>query len=177
MSCTRLSDERLVDLLFGEACPEQRAHAADCPSCGRRLRRLEQTLLRVGSAEVPEPSPLYWPALRRSVGRQIERSRRLWRWAPLAAAAAVLVAAFGIAPGDRIQAPGSPAPALPSWVALPPVGEDVGVEVLEGMLSTGVQDEDLIGCSGLAPCLASLSESETQALVEALRAELKGVDS
>jgi hypothetical protein len=75
------------------------------------------------------------------------------------------------------MAPSSTEPALPAWVALPPAAEDAGLDVIGGLLSTGSGQEDLGDCNGLAPCLGSLSETETRALVEALRAELKGVDS
>lgn len=175
MTCTRLSDESLIDLLFGGGPDADRAHVAACPECALRLRELEASLARVRSADQPEPSPFYWAALRRNVRRRV-RQVRSWRFAPFAAAAAALVVAIGVVSGER-PASRSAEPTLPAWVALPPAGEDAGLDVIGGLLSTDSAAEDIAGCTGLAPCLGSLSDTETRALVEALRAEMKGVDS
>jgi hypothetical protein len=174
MTCTRVSDESLIDLLFGDGPDADRAHVAGCPGCAGRLRELEASLARARSAELPEPSPFYWAALRRNVRRRVGQVRS-WRWAPFAAAAAALLVAIGVVSGER-PASRSPGPALPAWVALPPAGEDAGLDVIGGLLSSG-SEEDLGACTGLAPCLASLSDAETRALVDALRADLEGVDS
>jgi len=180
MTCARLTDESLVDALFGDPTPGDRGHIAACPDCAARLREAETTLAGLRQAELPEPSPFYWAALRRNVRARVETSRRVWRWAPLAAAAAVLVAivSLGPRPGQHVPAP---EPRLPAWAALPPAAEDPALEVIEGALAEAPESTLAAappgGCSGLAPCLASLSESETRALVESLRSELGRVDS
>jgi hypothetical protein len=175
MTCTRVSDESLVDLLFDAGSADDRAHVAGCADCGGRLQPLEATLVQVRSADLPEPSPFYWSRLRQDVRGRISQIRG-WRWAPLAAAAASLVFALAVVSGNRTMAvPGERV--LPAWAALPPASDDTGLVVIEGLLSSGPDQDDLGGCNGLAPCLASLNEAETQVLIETLRAEMKGVDS
>ena len=121
-------------------------------------------------AEVPEPSPFYWEAFRRSVERRIEsdstgRSRR-WAWLPLVAtAAAVLLAVPALRPA---LAP-APAAVLPAWSALPPADQDTGLAVLEGL---DIADADLSAVEGerdVVEALADLSDDEAREFQDALR--------
>jgi len=47
MTCTRVSDESLVGLLFDAGSADDRAHVAGCADCGGRLHALEATLVQV----------------------------------------------------------------------------------------------------------------------------------
>jgi hypothetical protein len=125
-------------------------------------------------AEVPEPSPLYWEAFRRQVGRRIlSEDRTSWRWrlVPLLAAAAALVVIVpSLKPG---RAPGSLAPVVPGWSALPPAEEDPGLVVLQGLAASNPELAPPREGRGLAELLGDLSEEESLALTDALRKKLK----
>jgi hypothetical protein len=91
---------------------------------------------------------------------------------PLAAAAAALLV-IGISVVDRAPAPGGTPMTLPAWTALPPVDEDEGLLVVSGFAEDGVEGlewSDLEEGRGLGAFVASLSEDESEALIEALRA-------
>jgi len=131
-------------------------------------------------AEVPEPSPLYWEAMRRSVGRRIaEEPRRPPRWAwlgPLAAAAAVL-AVVALTTGRTHAPSGSPAPALPAWSALPPAEDDPSLEVLEGLEVADGGLAELDTGRGVGAFLAGLSDDDYRALADSLRGAGQGGES
>jgi len=160
-----VSDERLMDLLEGGGGRSEREHARACGACAARLGEARSGLELARAAEVPEPSSLYWQAMRRGVGKRIaEEPRRTawWSWLiPLAAAAAVVVY---LSPRPEV----APAPPLPAWSALPPAEEDPGQAVLEGLAvadgGLGAWDEG----RGLGAFVAGLSDEESNALVEAL---------
>jgi hypothetical protein len=124
-------------------------------------------------AEVPEPSPFYWEAFRRQVGRRVgrERHRTLRLWAPAFAAAAAVTVAIGLV-SHRPTPAAVPASTLPAWSpALPAAGDD-DLAVL-GM--TAPRPDELVpaaGCTGISRCLSDLNEDESRALAEALRREL-----
>ena len=129
---------------------------------------------------MPEPSPLYWEAMRRSVERRIaEEPRRSPRWAwlaPLAATAAV-VTVVALTTG-RTHAPAAlPGPTLPAWSALPPAEDDASLEVLEGVAvadgDLGTDDEG----RGVGAFLAGLSDEEYRALADSLREAGQGGES
>jgi hypothetical protein len=173
-------DEALADLAEGGGAAADRAHADACAACASRLAEVRTTLELARRAVVPEPSPLYWDAMRRSVGRRIgeePRARALPAWlAPLAAAAA-LVAAVALTTG-RTQAPSAtPAPGLPAWSALPEPQDDPSLVVLEGLAAGGDGLEALGEGAGVGPFLASLSDEDCQALAESLRSAGKGGES
>jgi hypothetical protein len=89
-----LSAENLMDLVEGVGDGGARAHLASCSPCRSLLDEAVVGLAWAREAEVPEPSPLYWEAFRRQVGRRIVREvRTAWRWRliPLLAASAALV--------------------------------------------------------------------------------------
>jgi hypothetical protein len=168
-----LSEIELVDLLGDEAGPEVVTHVARCEDCRERLGELRQGLDLAREAHVPEPSPFYWQTFRRQVRRGIGRAvtPRLGfgfgtYWA-VAAAALAIVALLLPAPGAGVS--GGRAV---TWSALPPQGEDVGLQVLSAL----EQDDDLgslVEC-GWASCLAELTDEERLAVAAALREELEG---
>jgi hypothetical protein len=174
-------DESLPDLAFGRGSEAERAHAAACPSCASRVAEVRSALDLARRVEVPEPSPPYWDAMRRSVGRRISeepRPRTWWAWvAPLAAGAA-LVAAVTLTTGRSHPAsPTAPAPGLPAWSALPDAGDDPSLVVMEGL---AVEDDALANFDeggGVGSFLASLSDEDDRALAAWLRAVGKGGES
>src|SRR6185295_17665420 len=89
---THLSDESVIDVATGEGRASDREHAAACADCAGRVQASRDALALLQRADVPEPSPLYWEALRSGVRQKIaDDRRRVPAWAmlvPLAAAAA-----------------------------------------------------------------------------------------
>ena len=176
-----VSNEAVVDLAEGLGSEPDRTHVAGCGSCTARVEEMRAGLSLAGSADVPEPSPLYWEAMRRSVGRRIaQEARPSWRrdWlAPLAAAAALVVAVVALTVG-RSHAPSvAPEPTLAAWFALPPAEDDASLQVLEGL---AVADGDLGALDegrGAGAFVASLSEEESRALAESLRGAGQGGES
>ena len=167
-----VTDESLPDLAEGLGSEADLAHAAGCATCASRLAEVRSALSAARRADVPEPSPLYWEAMRRSVGRRIgeePRRRPGWAWlAPLAAAGA-LVAAIVLTTG-RAQAPSAtPAPGLPAWSALPDAQDDPSLPVLEGFAAEDADLSALDEGSGVGPFLASLSDEDDRALADSLR--------
>jgi hypothetical protein len=119
---------------------------------------------------VPEPSPLYWEAMRRSVGRRIAEDRhRAPRWLvpALSLAAVVAVVVFTTA---RAHAPSiPPPPTLPAWSALPPLEDDPSVPALEGLVASAPELEEVEEGRGLTAFLAGLSDEDYRALADSLR--------
>ncbi len=168
-----LSEERLLDVVEGAAAEDARAHVAACPACRRRVDEAALGLALAHEAEVPEPTPLYWEAFRRQVGRRIlSEDRTSWRWrlVPLLAAAAALIV---IVPSLKAPAGGSLAPVVPAWSALPPAEEDPGWVVLEGLAASDPELAPPREGRGVAELLGDLSEEESLALTDALRKKLK----
>jgi hypothetical protein len=168
-----LSDERLADaLLLGTVDDAARAHLQACPACSGRLAEAEAGLALARRDDVPEPSPLYWEALRRNVGRRVADEPRRLSWtawlAPVAAAAgiAVLVIARGPIGAPVPVASPTAAAVLPSWSALPPLDEDEALPVLEGVVAVAGTGWD----EGKGPdeYVAGLSEDEQAAVAAAL---------
>jgi hypothetical protein len=173
------SEECLLAVAEGGGREADRAHVAACAECGSRVEEARAGLALAGKADVPEPSPLYWGAMRRGIGRRIEadRARARWTWlAPLAAAAAVVVVvalARGPAPGP--VAP--PVPVLPAWSALPPAEDDASLQVLEGLAVADAGREAFDEELGVGSLLADLSDEETRALTDSLRGAGQGGES
>jgi hypothetical protein len=174
-----VSDEALAELLEEAGSAADREHAASCPACGTRLSEARAELELARSADVPEPSPLYWEAFRRNVGRRIaEEPGPRWRWglwvplATVAAAAAFAVAVVVRTPGPTAaeRAAGlGPSPVVPAWSALPPAEEDVSLDVMEGL---AVADGGLTAWAegrGLGAFVGGLTDEESAALAETLR--------
>ena len=153
------------------------AHVAGCIHCQRRLDELREGLELARADEVPEPDAVTLARLHRGVMEQVEvlEHRRRWLMWPGLAAAALLAIATAISV-TRAPEPMNLAGA-PVWSALPPLEQDVGFTILEGV----APDQELLeargGCLDLASCLMGLNESERLALVGELRDELSGRES
>jgi hypothetical protein len=173
-----VSDDAVVDLALGAGTASERAHAGRCEACARRVREAASALELAQRAEVPEPSPFYWQALRHGVSQRIaDEGRSTRRWAilvPLAAAAAVLAV---IVNGPTLPVKGPLAPGLAAWSALPLEEEDDGLRVLEGLaLSSGELAEWDRG-EGLSGYLANLTDDESRVLAVTLRERGQGGES
>ena len=170
-----LSDEKLMDLVEGAGEGEAREHLAACPACRARVEEAGHGLALARSADVPEPSALYWEAFRRQVGRRLVLEHRTsWRWRliPLLAAAAAMIVVVPSIRGPRLN-PTSRAAVVPAWSALPPADDDPGLSVLAGFAAS--EGELLPPREGreVTELLGDLTEEESLALADALRAQLK----
>ncbi len=169
-----LSEERLFDAVDSGADAAERAHLEACAECRALRDEVRAGLALAREAEVPEPSPLFWEAFRRQVGRRIVAEERpRWRsWLlPLAATAAVLAFVVPFVKGPA-SGPAGGAPVLPAWSALPPAEEDEGLALLEG---SGVAEADLAAVGemkGLDEVLGDLSDEEQDAVAKLLRARV-----
>lgn len=173
-----LSEAQLVDALFARALGAQADHLAACAVCRTRLAAATEGLSLARSAAVPEPSPLYWQLFARQLDGRLRAqrpSRRPWL-APLLAAAAAALALVSLLP--RLPSEPVPAPSSESalWQALPPLEQDAGARVLEGLGATLEEAYLLAGCE-LDECLADLSEAERRDLARLLSEELAGRES
>ena len=173
-----VSNDAVVDLALDAGTAAERAHASSCQACARRLEEARSALELAQRAEVPEPPPLYWQALRRGVSRRIaedgQRPRRFGILVPLAAAAAllaVLIAGRGWSKRAPVE------PGLAAWSALPVEAEDDGLRVLEGLALSGSELAEWDRAEGLAVTLANLTDDESRVLAETLRAHPKGGES
>ncbi len=173
-----VSDDRLVDVLEGRDAAD-RAHVEACPQCRARLREAQDALALAAGAGMPEPPPLYWESLRRQVSRRIEEEAAgrppFWRgfWlGPALAAAAVLVGIVTFLPRGTHQPTPASERRLPAWSALPPADEDEGLDFLRAVAPAVADAAPASICSGVAECVAVLSDEESQALTKSLREDL-----
>lgn len=158
-----LEDDVLLDVVEGAASVEATRHAAECPECARRTAEARAGWSMAAGAEAPEPSPLFWDAFRGRVGAAIDAtpSRRPYGgfFLPAFLAAAATVAAIAFLPRP-VTAPAAAPPTLAASSSLPEAEDAVAAEDL------------VAGCLDVAGCVADLSDEETRAFAEALRAEL-----
>lgn len=170
-----LSEERLLDVLEGNALAASRAHAETCARCSERLQSARAGLLLAREADaLPEPSPVYWDAFRRQLDRLILGGAGAWGWGlrPALATAAALAVLLTLLPGSPSRETAAPR-TLPAWSALPPLAEDSSFALLQG-LDAG---EDEVAAEslrhGVAGVVAELSDAEQKQFAEALQALLQ----
>jgi predicted anti-sigma-YlaC factor YlaD len=167
------ADDQLLDVVEGTAAPDVRGHVEGCAACRARVEAAGAGYRLALEADVPEPSPPYWEAFRRQVGRRVDQpAPAAWGWRPVLAATAALAALFLLLPS--VTAP-PPAPevveTLPAWSPLPEE-EDAGLEVLRALEPDVEVLRVAAGCRGMAECVAELNEEESRALADELRADL-----
>jgi hypothetical protein len=175
---SHVPDERLLDVMEGRGAAD-RAHVEACPQCRARLAEAKAGLELASVAGMPEPLPLYWEALRRQVSRRLDEDavgrpafwRRVWL-GPVVAAAAVLVGIVTFLPKATHQPTPAPQQHLPAWSALPPADEDEGLDFLRAVAPAVADAAPSAVCSGVAECVAALSDEESQALTDRLREEI-----
>ena len=167
---THLEDDVLMDVLEGQASAAAASHVAECAACAARVEEARAALADVAADEVPEPSPVFWTSFRARVRDGIGAGRpasRRWRpfVAPAFLAAAATVAAVSLMPvSPSVEVAPVPVATL-ATAAL----EDLAVEA-------AAAPEDLVACPDVAACVVSLTDDESHALAEALRAELASGD-
>lgn len=175
-----LTEESLLDMVLGKAGERARRHAEQCAACRARVADAQETLRVAERADVPEPSPLYWEAFRRQVGRRIEVEPSArpapWRFVP---AFAALTATLAIGWGLLARTSGpvfSPAtqPTLPAWSPLPAADdEDVGLTLIEALApSADAASVNVLAECPVEECLAGLSDEESRVVAESLRQQL-----
>ena len=104
-----LSEDALLDAVYGIAGNEADAHLRGCTDCAQRLHEWqEKRASTVASVEIPGD---FLAAQRRKIYERIERpSRKHWLWAPgLAAACALAVGIFVYHPAPQQQPVSKPA--------------------------------------------------------------------
>jgi len=173
-----LPEQRLLDVLEG-AGGADRVHVDACPQCQAHLADARAGLALALGAEMPEPSPRYWPSLRSQVRRRLDeggaRRPAFWRRfyvGPALATAALLAGIVTFLPVSHEAPAPLPAPPLAAWSALPPADEDPGLDVLRAVAPEVAEASPAAGCAAIAECMADLSEEETLALAESLQREI-----
>src|SRR5438105_4464009 len=93
-----LSEDALLDAVYGIAGSDAQAHLHGCAECAQRLNEWHEK--RVAAAESVEISSEFLAAQRKKIYERIERpSRKNWWWAPgLAAACALAIGVFAYHP-------------------------------------------------------------------------------
>jgi anti-sigma factor RsiW len=105
-----LSEDVLLDAIYGIADAESQAHVQACSECAARLSDWrERACARMEASEISEE---FLAAQRRKIYARIETQplpmwRRLWWWAPTLAAAAALVAGVFVFETHRASSPAS----------------------------------------------------------------------
>jgi hypothetical protein len=175
MRFSHLSDERALEIAVeaGDAS-EAHAHLEECDACRERVRSAREGWRLAVDADVPEPSPLYWEALRRRVGRAVDDTeRRLprWRFVALAAVVTAILAAIAVMIPVFVDMARERQDehVVEAWSALPQTDEDASLPTLEGMLAA--EAEQLSGCD-LGSCVVALSDEEIRIVAESLSAEM-----
>src|ERR1700692_4475752 len=96
-----LSEDALLDAVYGIAGNEAEAHLRGCANCAQRLHAWqEKRAATTASVDIPSE---FLAAQRRTIYERIERpSRKHWLWAPgLAAACALAVGVFVYHPAPQ----------------------------------------------------------------------------
>jgi anti-sigma factor RsiW len=103
-----LSEDALLDAVYGIAGNHAETHLRGCTDCAQRLHEWQEKRAATASMEV---SGEFLAAQRRKIYERIERpSRKRWLWAPgLAAACAVAVGIFVYHPAPQQQPVHKPA--------------------------------------------------------------------
>jgi len=125
-----LTPAEFVDLVDGTLAADREAHLAVCADCAATARDVEAALAAAMSADVPEPSPLFWPGVNARVQAAVRASTATgWReWlradvlVPLAGMALVVLAVASaieaLSPGrHQVAAVVGAAADAPAWTA------------------------------------------------------------
>jgi hypothetical protein len=137
-----LTPDEFVDLLDGALPAERRAHVDTCAACQATAADVREALAAAESLEVPEPSPLFWPAINARVRSAIAddaATARGWRaWlrldvlVPIAGLALVVMAIASAV--DAVSPVGQ-------WPADPGIVVDTsGIEFGSGVLDEPATD-------------------------------------
>ncbi len=69
-----LTPDEFVDLVDGTLAAHREAHLATCAACAATATDVREALAAAMSAEVPEPSPLFWPSINARVQAAVAES-------------------------------------------------------------------------------------------------------
>jgi hypothetical protein len=119
-----LTSEQLIDLAEGVSTESSTPHLQSCATCRKTLADLRTTLSAAASANVPEPSPLFWDHFSARVHRAVEaegaagtsalgrwswlRASPLWAGTFAAVVLALVIVTRGGRPVVRVLAPAGP---------------------------------------------------------------------
>ncbi len=159
-----LTPDEFVDLVDGTLAADREAHVAMCVACAATATDVREALAAAMSAEVPEPSPLFWPSLNARVQAAVAESAATgWRaWlrldvlVPIAGLALVVVA---IASAIDAVSPAAPVPSGRGivWIGdgTPPVefASEVADEPLAAPAATPMNEDALAMMAALASAL------------------------
>jgi hypothetical protein len=186
-----LSSDVLVDLAERTLDASQVPHLRTCEHCRQQVEELRAAMCIAAEADVPEPSPLFWPHLSGRVHEAVsgepmpaDAGRFVWirmpRAIPVALATfAALVVAIVVV--SRFSVPGPqtpPAPAVDSALSVDALPEDPALTLVADLASTMNYDEaseiEISTHAGsVDEAVSSLSAGERQELrrllTEALR--------
>lgn len=121
MGTRHLREEEFVDLLDGTLAEARAAHLEQCNQCRTQYERARRLMGFVGSADVPEPSPLYWEHFSRQVRERLDAEparQAWWRFRPMTAGVfvAALLLVMLVA---RLWSPGGRPPnEPPTWAEI-----------------------------------------------------------
>lgn len=196
-----LSPDEFVDLLDGALPGERRAHLDTCAACQATAAEVREALAAAESLEVPEPSPLFWPAINARVQAAIAddvTAARGWRaWlrldvlVPIAGVALVVMAiasaidavspAGQFPPGPGVVADGS----LPEFGAgvleepdadaLPPADDALAmmVDLADSLPDGGWDALGVTRLPDLDVAAAALTDEERSALATLLQSAVE----
>ena len=190
-----LSPEELLDLADGTRAETSVHHLAQCAACRQQLEGLRATMALAMTADVPEPSPLFWDHLservRASVAAEDMRPRpsmfflgfRRWSWQSMAAAGAavagVVVVALAItmrtAPGTGERAGAGQQPSSVTSAASPKDPADASTSDASLALLTdlaGELDWDSVADAGMTMGVGA-ADGAVHELNDGERAELQ----
>jgi len=178
-----LSPDEFVDLVDGTLAAERQAHLDTCTACAAMATDVREALAAAMSAEVPEPSPLFWSSVNARVQAAVAESAPTgWRaWLRLdvlvpMAGLAVLVMTLAAAVDRGAATTGLDGPAVaPATAADDRPRDDSDDEALAIMIDlAGTLPEgafDALGVTALpemGEAAAALSADEQRALAALL---------
>lgn len=190
---SHLSPDELVDAVEESLSHGRRAHVHECHSCRERVMQLSALLSETRTADVPEPSPLFWDRFSDQVRSAIAadwRAPRVTTWfqwpvlAPVAALGLLVFALASAVPQVRIEQGAAVARndnLIATEVVLADAFEDNWAVVSELVGELDVETAQQAGIA-VAPGSAEgvvlqLSSAEQQELLRLLRAELRRAGS
>jgi hypothetical protein len=184
---SHLSHDELLAAAEGEAAP--REHLEACASCRAEVEALAAVLREAASAEVPEPSPLFWQHFQARVTAAVNEEPvgfwRLWpAWRVVVPALAVLVL---IVLAGRLRSPvtapqeapnrqaGAVAVATPAAPVEDVVGDDESWRVFSALASEADPAGSGFGTpapGGADDAVLQMTDAERGELIRLLKAEL-----